>query len=114
MADFSIETQELKRCVLVTLQGRIDSSKAPLVEASLKELLEAGRSRLVVDMSAVDFVSSAFLRVLIPASKAVRRFNRGNIYLAGMQPRITEVFDLAGLLPLFKVFDDQTEAVGNW
>ncbi|MFZ2487397.1 MAG: STAS domain-containing protein [Anaerolineae bacterium] len=114
MADFSIETQELKRCVLVTLQGRIDSSKAPLVEASLKELFEAGHYRLVVDMSGVDFVSSAFLRVLISASKTVRRFNRGNIYLAGMQPRITEVFDLAGLLPLFKVFDDQTEAVGSW
>ena len=35
MANFSIETHELKRCVLVTLHGRIDSSKAPTVEAKV-------------------------------------------------------------------------------
>ena len=114
MADFQIETHELKRCVLVTLRGRIDSSKAPIVEATLKEQIEADHYRFVVDMSEVEFVSSAFLRVLISASKSVRRFNRGDIYLANMPPRIKDVFDLAGLLPLFKIFDSQVEAVGSW
>lgn len=114
MADIVFETQELKRCMLITLHGRIDSSKAPLVEAKLKELIDSGHYRFVVDMAHVEFVSSAFLRVLISASKAVRRFNRGDIYLAAMPPRIQEVFDLAGLLPIFKVYDTQIEAVGSW
>ncbi|MER2599851.1 MAG: STAS domain-containing protein [Caldilineales bacterium] len=114
MPDFSIDTQSLKRCTLITLQGRIDSSKAPVLEARLKELMAEGAYRFVIDMSQVDFASSAFLRVLISTSKAARRFNRGDIYLAGVQPRIREVLDLAGLLPLFKLFDTQTEAVGNW
>lgn len=114
MADFSIETHEMKRCVLVVLHGRIDSSKAPVVETTLKDLIDADHYRFVVDMSEVEFVSSAFLRVLISASKSVRRFNRGDIYLANMPPRIKDVFDLAGLLPLFKIFDSQVEAVGSW
>ncbi len=114
MAEFSIETHEMKRCVLVTLHGRIDSSKAPIVEARLKEFIDAGHFRYVVDMSEVEFVSSAFLRVLISASKSVRRFNRGDVYLASVPPRIKEVFDLAGLLSLFKIFDSQVDAVGSW
>jgi len=114
MSDFSIDTQSLKRCTLVTLQGRVDSSKAPVLEARIKDLMAEGVYRFVIDMSQVDFVSSAFLRVLISASKAARRFNRGDVYLAGLQPRIREVLDLAGLLPLFKIFDTQIEAVGNW
>jgi anti-anti-sigma factor len=114
MANFNIETHELKRCVLITLQGRIDSSKAPLVEAALKEMIDAGHYRFVIDMSQVEFVSSAFLRVLISASKTVRRFNRGDIYLAALSARIKDVFDLAGLLSLFKLFDTQVEAVGSW
>lgn len=114
MADFSIETHELKRCILVTLHGRIDSSKAPMVEAKLKEMIDAGHYRFVVDMSEVEFVSSAFLRVLISASKTVRRFNRGDIYLAALSARIKDVFDLAGLLPLFKLYDTQVDAVGSW
>jgi anti-anti-sigma factor len=114
MADFSIETHELKRSILITLHGRIDSSKAPMVEAKLKEMIDAGHYRFVVDMSEVEFVSSAFLRVLISASKTVRRFNRGDIYLAALSARIKDVFDLAGLLPLFKLYDTQVEAVGSW
>jgi anti-anti-sigma factor len=114
MAEFSIETHELKRSILITLRGRIDSSKAPAVEAQLKEMIDAGHYRFVVDMSEVEFVSSAFLRVLISASKSVRRFNRGDIYLAALSARIKDVFDLAGLLPLFKLYDTQVEAVGSW
>jgi anti-sigma B factor antagonist len=114
MADFNIEIHEMKRCVLVTLRGRIDSSKAPGVESKLKELIDAGHFRYVVDMSEVEFVSSAFLRVLISTSKTVRRFNRGDVYLANVPPRIKEVFDLAGLLSLFRIFDSQVEAVGSW
>ncbi|HSN76645.1 MAG TPA: STAS domain-containing protein [Anaerolineae bacterium] len=114
MADFSIETHELKRCILITLNGRIDSSKAPIIETKLREMIDAGHYRFVVDMSEVEFVSSAFLRVLISASKTVRRFNRGDIYLAALSARIKDVFDLAGLLSLFKLYDTQVEAVGNW
>lgn len=114
MAEIVFETHELKRCTLITLRGRIDSSKAPSVETQLKELIEAGQYRFVIDMADVEFVSSAFLRILISASKAVRRFNRGDVYLAAMPPRIKDVFDLAGLLPIFKVFDTQIEAVGSW
>ena len=114
MEEFKIEVTQLKRCDLVTLAGRIDSSKSPQVEETLKGILANGRFRVVLDMSAVEYVSSAFLRVLISASKSVRRFNRGDIYLAALSGRIKDVFDLAGLLPLFKLYDTQVEAVGSW
>ena len=114
MSETVIERSELKRCDLFTLNGRIDSSKAPLVEASFKEATDLGRFHFVLDLSGVEFVSSAFLRVLISNLKTVHRFNRGDIYLASMTPRVKDVFDLAGLLPLFKTYDTVAEAVGNW
>ena len=64
MADTVIERSELKRCDLFTLHGRIDSSKAPQVEAMFKETTDLGRFHFVLDLSGVEFVSSAFLRVL--------------------------------------------------
>lgn len=114
MTEPVIERSELKRCDLLKLYGRIDSSKAPLVEAMFKEVTDLGRFHFVLDMSKVEFVSSAFLRVLISNHKTVHRFNRGDIYLAAMTPRVKDVFDLAGLLPLFKIYDTVAEAVGNW
>lgn len=114
MTEMRIDHTELKRCDLLTLHGRIDSSKAPEVEAAIKEIMDAGRFRFVIDLSDVEYVSSAFLRVLISTLKTAHRWNRGDIYLAAMPQRIREVFDLAGLLPLFKIYDTVTEAVGNW
>ena len=114
MADTIIERSELKRCDLFTLHGRIDSSKAPQVEALFKETTDLGRFHFVLDLSGVEFVSSAFLRVLISYLKTVHRFNRGDIYLAAMTQHVKDVLDLAGLQPLFKTFDTVAEAVGNW
>ena len=114
MPEFSIELTELKRCDLISLSGRIDSSKAPDVEAKLKDLMVNGKFRFVIDLTNVDYVSSAFLRVMISTLKDTKRWNRGNLYLAGMAPRIHDVFDLAGLLPLFPTYDTVAEAVGAW
>jgi len=110
----NVSSVELKRCDLVTLSGRIDSSAAPQVEEVLKEITDAGRFRIVLEMSAVDFASSAFLRVLIKYLKLCRRWNRGDVRLAALSPRIADVLDLAGLTVLFKTFDDATLAVGSF
>ena len=109
-----ITSTELKRCDLVTLSGRVDSSGAPKVEEALKAITDAGRFRIVLDLAGVDFTSSAFLRVLIKYHKLCKRWNRGDIRLASLQPRISEVLDLAGLAPLFEIYDDETLAVGSF
>lgn len=114
MTDFTIDVSELKRCVLVKLSGRIDSSKAVAVEAALDEQINQGNYRFVIDMSDVEYVSSAFLRVMISKMKATKKWNRGNVYLATMQPRIMDVFELAGVTELFKIYPTVTEAVGDW
>jgi len=109
-----ITSARLKRCDLVTLSGRVDSSGAPSVEEALKAITDAGRYRIVLDMAGVDFTSSAFLRVLIKYLKLCKRWNRGDIRLGGPQPRILEVLDLSGLTPLFDIYDDETLAVGSF
>ncbi|MCB0204563.1 MAG: STAS domain-containing protein [Anaerolineae bacterium] len=110
----TIEQKQLDRCDLFILHGRIDSSKAPEVEAAFKSVTDQGRYRFVLDMSDVPFVSSAFLRVLMTNHKQAKRFNRGNIYLAAMSPKITDVLELAGVLGMFQTYESATEAVGAW
>ncbi len=110
----TVSHTELKRCDLIALHGRIDSSKVPEIEEVLNGLIEQGRFRYVIDFRDVEYISSAFLRVIITTLKTVKRWNRGNIYLAAMPERIHEVFNLAGLLPMFSEFPTVAEAVGEW
>ena len=109
-----VTTQELKRCDVVKATGRIDSNTAPHLAEVFDAINEAGRFRIVCDLSEVDFISSAGLRVLINVQKTCKRWNRGQLVLAGVPKRIYEALDLAGFVPLFKITENVVEAVGGF
>jgi anti-sigma B factor antagonist len=103
-----------KHSDLLKVTGRIDSSTAPQLAEAINQILDSGRYRVVIDMSGVSFISSAGLRVLISAQKTCRRYNRGEIVLADVPENIMAAFELAGFTPLFKIFRETLEAVGNF
>jgi len=109
-----VTTKQLKRCDLVEAAGRIDSDTASQLGEAFDAINEAGRFRIVFDLSGVDFISSAGLRVLINTQKTCKRWNRGELVLANVPQRIREALDLAGFVPLFRLFDDVVEAVGSF
>jgi len=109
-----VNTKQFKRSDLVQPIGRIDSSTAPQLAEALNAINEAGRFRIVLDLSEVDFISSAGLRVMISVQKTCKRWNRGEVVLAGVAERVHEALDLAGFVPLFEFFDDAVEAVGSF
>lgn len=109
-----IKSTVLKRCVLINVNGRIDSATAPQLQEALADLIDEGNFKLVLDLSQVDFISSAGLWVLVNAQKKCKRFNRGEVVLASVSQRIHDALDLAGFIPYFKVFEDTAQAVGSF
>lgn len=109
-----IATREFKRCTVIEVSGRIDSATAPELAAVLSEITDEGEYNLVLDMSDVDFISSAGLRVLIDTQKTCQRMNRGRLVLADVPEPIYEAFDLAGFVALFDFYEGQLEAVGSF
>ena len=109
-----VTTSQFKHCDLVKASGRIDSVSAPRLAEVLDAIIEAGRFKIVLDLSDVEYMSSAGLRVLIDAQKTCKRWNRGEVVLAGVSAPVHEVLDLVGFVPLFRFFDDATTAVGSF
>ena len=109
-----IETTPLKRCNVIKLEGRFDSNTAPAMQEALKASMDSGVYRLVIDMSGVEYFSSAAIRVLIMAFKECRRWNRGDVRLAAVPERIAQVLDLAGILSFIQTYPDTTLAVGSY
>lgn len=109
-----VTTSQFKRCDLVKASGRVDGHTAPQLAEAFDAIHKAGRFKIVFDMSSVEFISSAGLRVLIDVQKTCKRWNRGEMVLAGVPHRIHEALDLVGFVPLFTICDDVTEAVGGF
>ncbi len=115
MADaiLNVNVETLKRVDLVTANGRIDSSTAPQFDQSLKDIISAGRHKIVLDLSGVSYMSSAGLRSMVSALRECKK-NRGDVRIAAPSERVNEVLSLAGLDSLFQLFDDTTTAVGSF
>ncbi len=109
-----VTAERLKRCDVVRAEGRIDSQTAPDLERAFQQIIDDGRYRIVFDMGGVEFVSSACLRVMISAQKTCKRWNRGEVVLASVPPRIHDALELAGFVPLFKFYEDSVRAVGSF
>lgn len=109
-----ISNTTYKHCDLVKVEGRVDSSTSPKLAETLNEIMDSGRFKIVLDMSGMDFISSAGLRVLINTQKNCKRYNRGEVVLADVPATVYAALDLAGFTALFKIFNDSLTAVGNF
>ena len=106
--------KQLSRVDLVAVNGRVDANTAPQLQDVLRSIFEAKRFRLVLDLNEMSYMSSAGLKVLLAALKEARRWNRGDLRLASLQPQVQDTLNLVGLLQLFKVYPNTVEAVGSF
>ena len=78
---------------VVALEGRLDTTTAPQLEEELKTGLE-GVTDLVIDLSKLEYISSAGLRVLLSAFKIMR--NKGKMKVTNANELVKEVFEVTG------------------
>jgi anti-anti-sigma factor len=109
-----VTTKQLRRCDLVVAKGRIDASTVKTLSQALAEIKEANRYKIVLNMKDVTYISSAGLSELIDTQNTCKQLNRGELVLAEVPARVRDVLNLAGLATLFKIFDTEVEAVGNF
>jgi anti-anti-sigma factor len=96
--------------VVVRLKGRLDSSSAQSAEESFAGVLAGGAERLAVDLSEIEYISSAGLRVLLVVAKKLGQVN-GKVVLFGLGPRVQEVFAISGFDRIFAIQEDAAAAV---
>ena len=77
----------------VALTGRLDTTTAPEMEAVIKQSLN-GVTELNIDMAALEYVSSAGLRVLLSAKKIIGK--HGTMKVINVNESIMEVFEVTG------------------
>ena len=82
------------------VSGRLDTQTAPELEAELDSVL-AGLKELTFDMTNLEYVSSAGLRVILKAQKAMNA--QGSMKLTGVNDSIMEVFDITGFLDILTI-----------
>jgi anti-anti-sigma factor len=107
-----IGEEKVSQALVIAPEGRVESASSGELERLVVSRIDAGETRLVLDLSGVDYISSAGLRVLLMAAKRLKE-PRGRLVLCGMGPSVRTVLELAGFLPLFAVATSRDEALAR-
>ena len=84
----------------VILNGRLDTITAPLLEAELKHSV-SGIETLIFDFGALEYLSSAGLRVLLAAQKTMNR--QGKMIVRHVNETISEIFEVTGFADILNI-----------
>ncbi len=107
-------TQRVEGDVTVLLpEGRIDTMAADEMDQTLQAAVSAGSNKLVMDMSQVEYISSAGLRALA-AALVKSRADGGDMKLAALNQRVNRVFSIIGFDVLMSLHDTPEAAIADF
>ena len=97
---------------VVEIAGEIDVYSAARLRERLVELAQAGRYRLIIDMTIVTFMDSSGLGVLVGAMKRARA-NGGEVCIVGAAEHILQTLRITGLTRVFPIYASVVEALSK-
>ncbi|MGV1109274.1 STAS domain-containing protein [Xanthomonas translucens] len=92
----------------ITLSGRLDTHTYQALDEALAPLLATQITTLVLDLSQLDYISSAGIRSIFKARKVLAARD-GRVLVVNPQPQIRKVFDVVKAVPLNEIFTSVQE-----
>lgn len=108
-----LDLEEKGGVSVLVLSGQLTGGAAAQFREAVDTLLGAGRTRILVRFADVPFMDSTGIGELVASLRTVRRFG-GDLKILRPSPKVEESLEIARLLPLFEVFEDESAAVASF
>ena len=113
MDNLLIVTDNTQSISIMNVKGRVDSNTAPELESALENLLKNEKNKIVLNLKAVDYLSSAGLRALVKALKEAQQ-SGGDLHLAAVSEQIEVILRTVGMMQMFKLFPTNEDAIAGF
>ena len=106
-----ITEKNTEKCMIMVIQGRLDTITSTVFEKRITELMDQQFTRILVNCSQMDYISSSGLRILLLALKRIA-IAGGKFVICGLQENIREIFAISGFNTIFEIYPGEEEALG--
>jgi anti-anti-sigma factor len=96
--------------IVLRVAGRLDAITSPEFEKTCQQCINSESRRMMVDFEGVDYISSAGLRAILLAGKAVHA-GGGVLGLSGLRGTVKDTLEMAGFCALLPVYDSMEAAL---
>ncbi|WP_322495889.1 STAS domain-containing protein [Chloroflexus sp.] len=108
-----MKTEQVDDVLIIELPARLDAAGVAAIEHDLAAAITNHGGKVLADMTAVTFVASLALRMLLSNLRAVQPLG-GDLRLCGLQPQIAEIFRKSRFDTLFKMYPDREAALASY
>ena len=105
-----IDVRKEGQAVVISLTGRMDAVAAPQFDRTAADLLAQGDRRIIIDFTALEYISSAGLRSILVISKALKPKGLA-VCFSGLRGNVKDVFSISGFGSIFKIFETAEDAL---
>lgn len=98
--------------LVLSVGGRMDAMTAKEFEDECARWIEAGEKRLVIDLSGLEYISSAGLRSILMLAKKLKA-QAGDLAFCALSEMVTEIFTVSGFVKMLPVFATRAEALAR-
>ena len=99
--------------MVLEISGEVDAATAPDLSKSLKDLLDQGHRHIVIDVSKMNFISSAGIRALLYAHREAAQ-EGGELRLVAPKEQARRTFEITGVNEFIQITNEITEALNDW
>lgn len=110
----NVSARRFANAVVLQVKGRLDQDTCEAFRGQLMTFVDTAArdgGAIVLDLSSLEYVSSAGLRCFMLASRQAKA-QHGRIFVAALQPMVSEIFQISHFNLVFQVFPTVREAVG--
>src|SRR5262249_8071239 len=108
----AIETKRNAQSAVVSVSGRLDGVTAPEYGKTVRELIDSGINRIVVDLERLDYISSVGLGELILTARLLNEKN-GRFAVANVRGNVLSVFEMCAVGSIVTIHQSVDEALGH-
>ncbi len=108
-----IKTTETGDVNVIEVTGHLDTNTSPDAESTINALIDSGARKVLINLSALEYISSAGLRVLLATAKKLKA-SGGDLKICSLNDTVQEVFDISGFSSILAISKDQEEALASF
>lgn len=108
-----LSTRQAGEVAIVDVAGNLDTTTSPEAQQHLDDLQGGGTTKILVNFAALDYISSAGLRILLATAKGLGS-SGGGLRVCGLNESVREVFRISGFDLILNVFADEKAALGDF
>ncbi|MFZ2956312.1 MAG: STAS domain-containing protein [Candidatus Ozemobacteraceae bacterium] len=108
---FNFTITEERDVVVVAMEGYFTDTSTEMIEKQLLPALMQGKIRIVIDFSRISLMNSPGIASLLELLMKIREEFLGKSVLCGISPLLKEIFQMAGVTPMFLTAEDKDDAM---